>query len=123
MITKMIEITSNGKTSNFDELLLRKQARVIARLLHNQTVGKLYKLGFKADDIQQLEGLWNGLQWMLDQSPEPVQQPLTCPQCGSTDAFFYDGALGYEAIRCNACNEETDCNNGNPHSQRTDRTK
>jgi hypothetical protein len=35
---------------------------------------------------------------------------LSCPQCESPDVIFYDGMLGYEAIRCNTCNMETDAN-------------
>src|SRR4051812_39512397 len=35
---------------------------------------------------------------------------LSCPQCESPDVTFYDGLLGYEAIRCNTCNMETDVN-------------
>lgn len=33
-----------------------------------------------------------------------------CPQCGKP-ARFFDGTLGYEAIRCDHCHTETDANN------------
>jgi len=46
---------------------------------------------------------------------------LCCPQCKSQDVTFYDGCLGYEAIRCNACNQETDANRPESHCERTDR--
>jgi hypothetical protein len=46
---------------------------------------------------------------------------ITCPQCGSADTSYYDGAMGYEAVRCNACNEETDLNNDHAHNPRPDR--
>jgi hypothetical protein len=45
-----------------------------------------------------------------------------CPQCQSTDTVFHDGALGYEAVRCNACNVETDLNNPASFCERTGRT-
>ena len=44
-----------------------------------------------------------------------------CPQCQSTDVVFYEGLLGYEAIRCNTCNQETDANRPESHCKRTDR--
>ena len=46
---------------------------------------------------------------------------LSCPQCDSPDVTFYDGMLGYEAIRCNVCNQETDANRSENHCLRTDR--
>ena len=46
---------------------------------------------------------------------------LSCPQCDSPDVTFYDGMLGYEAIRCNACNQETDATRQESHGLRTDR--
>jgi hypothetical protein len=46
---------------------------------------------------------------------------LHCPQCQSDDVEFYEGLLGYEAVRCNACNQETDLNNPESHCERTDR--
>lgn len=42
-------------------------------------------------------------------------QKLKCPQCGSANTKWYDGALGYEAIRCYDCKKETDAN-GRPDS-------
>jgi hypothetical protein len=33
---------------------------------------------------------------------------LVCPHCGSKDTEYYDGCLGYEAVRCNDCRIETD---------------
>jgi len=44
-----------------------------------------------------------------------------CPQCQSQDVEFYEGLLGYEAVRCNACNQETDLNNPESHCERVDR--
>ncbi len=46
---------------------------------------------------------------------------IQCPQCGSFDTSYHDGLLGYEAVRCNQCNEETDLNNQESHSPRPDR--
>jgi len=46
---------------------------------------------------------------------------LCCPQCESQDVTFYEGMLGYEAIRCNTCNQETDANRQENHGLRTDR--
>ena len=46
---------------------------------------------------------------------------LTCPQCQSQDTIYYHGMLGYEAVRCNACNQETDLNNLESHCERVDR--
>jgi hypothetical protein len=46
-----------------------------------------------------------------------------CPQCQSHDVEFYEGLLGYEAIRCNICNQETDLNNPASHCERTDRIR
>lgn len=37
---------------------------------------------------------------------------MTCPQCNSPKARWYDGALGYEAVRCEECHIETDMNSG-----------
>lgn len=47
---------------------------------------------------------------------------LHCPQCQSQDTEYYEGLLGYEAVRCNACNIETDLNNPQSYCERTDRT-
>jgi hypothetical protein len=44
-----------------------------------------------------------------------------CPQCQSRDVMFYEGLLGYEAVRCNTCKQETDLNNPDSHCERTDR--
>jgi hypothetical protein len=52
---------------------------------------------------------------------EIMSNKIPCPQCGSQDTSYYDGALGYEAVRCNACNEETDLNNDHAHNPRPDR--
>ena len=46
----------------------------------------------------------------------------TCPHCQSTDTVFHDGALGYEAVRCNTCNVETDLHDPTSFCERTDRT-
>jgi hypothetical protein len=46
---------------------------------------------------------------------------MRCPQCQSRDVTFYDGMLGYEAIRCNSCNQETDANHPESYCERTDR--
>lgn len=46
---------------------------------------------------------------------------LYCPQCGSLDVIFYEGMLGYEAIRCNTCYQETDANRPESHCERPDR--
>jgi len=46
---------------------------------------------------------------------------ITCPQCQSIDTVYYHGMLGYEAVRCNACNQETDLNNPESHCERADR--
>lgn len=118
---KAFQIIADGRTLDIDAQILRAQATVVGRLLSNRVTGKLYKAGFNSKDIELLEGLWNCLHAMLDgRPPRPL---LSCPQCKSTDVLFHDGALGYEAIRCNACNEETDCHDTTNHSQRTDRTK
>jgi len=37
------------------------------------------------------------------------------------DVEFHDGLLGYEAIRCNTCNQETDMNRPDTHCERVDR--
>jgi len=52
-------------------------------------------------------------------------KPLTCPQCFGENVELYDGALGYEAVRCNdaECWQETDLNNQNSHCLRQDRPK
>ena len=52
--------------------------------------------------------------------PKKDQMRLSCMQCKSEDVTYYDGALGYEAIRCNKCNEESDINSPN-HGPRPDR--
>lgn len=40
-----------------------------------------------------------------------MSSKMTCPECGNPNAKYYDGALGYEAVRCTKCNTETDLNN------------
>ena len=42
-----------------------------------------------------------------------MSRSLPCPQCGSKNTRWYDGALGYEAIRCYDCNIESDANSDN----------
>jgi hypothetical protein len=58
---------------------------------------------------------------LVDTKPEGstpnMGNKIPCPQCGSSNTQFYDGALGYEAVRClePACFEETDLNNDHAH--------
>ena len=39
-----------------------------------------------------------------------VGHATRCPHCKSTNVEFYDGCLGYEAIRCHECHTESDLN-------------
>ena len=45
---------------------------------------------------------------------------MKCPQCGSERVHLYDGALGYEGIRCDACGIETDAHDTSNYGPRTD---
>jgi hypothetical protein len=36
--------------------------------------------------------------------------PLRCGHCGSTNVKYYDGSVGYEAIKCHNCHIESDLN-------------
>lgn len=38
---------------------------------------------------------------------------MTCHGCGNPKAKYYDGAMGYEAIRCGKCKTEFDLNSDN----------
>lgn len=40
---------------------------------------------------------------------QPMRAPK-CPHCQSANTKWYDGMLGYEAIRCHDCHIETDAN-------------
>src|SRR5580704_7131890 len=41
-----------------------------------------------------------GLRYPTDIVPNQYkEQPVTCPRCESTNTKWYDGALGYEAVR------------------------
>jgi hypothetical protein len=42
--------------------------------------------------------------------------PLRCGHCKSKNVKYYDGSLGYEAIRCHNCHIESDLNSDNFNS-------
>jgi len=35
-----------------------------------------------------------------------IENKARCRNCGSRDLYYYDGCLGYEAIKCRVCGEE-----------------